>query len=91
MLLPETRESITLIEYISASGSYIPGFLILPSQLLLEGQFKNDIYPNYVFVTNKELGSGYSNNILVINWLEYFKEHSRPGTKTRSRVVYNKE
>jgi hypothetical protein len=31
MLLPETRESITLIECISASGSYIPGFLILPS------------------------------------------------------------
>jgi hypothetical protein len=30
MLLPETRESITLIECISAGGSYIPGFLILP-------------------------------------------------------------
>jgi hypothetical protein len=64
----ETRESITSIEYISASGSYIPGFLILLSQLLLEGQFKNNIYPNYVFSTNKESGSGYSNNnILVIN------------------------
>jgi hypothetical protein len=62
----ETRESITLIKCISTSGSYI-GFLILPSQLFLEGQFKNNIYLNYVFITNKELGSGYSNNILVIN------------------------
>jgi hypothetical protein len=63
----ETRESITLIKCISTGGSYILGFLILPSQLFLEGQFKNNIYLNYVFITNKELGSGYSNNILVIN------------------------
>jgi hypothetical protein len=67
ILSPETRKSITLIEYISAGGSYIPGFLILPSQLLLEGHFKNDIHPNYVFATNKETGSGYSNDILAID------------------------
>jgi hypothetical protein len=91
MSSPETRESITLIECISTGGSYIPGFLILPGQLFLEGQFKNNIHLNYVFVTNKESGSGYSNNILVINWLEYFKEYSCPRTKTRSGVVYNRE
>jgi hypothetical protein len=87
----ETRESITLIECISAGGSYIPGFLILPGQLLLEGQFENDIYPDCVFVTNKELGSGYSNDILAIDWLEHFEEYSRPGTKTRSGVIHNGE
>jgi hypothetical protein len=31
MVSLETRESITSIEYISATSSYIPGFLILPS------------------------------------------------------------
>jgi hypothetical protein len=91
MLSLETRESITLIKYISIGGSYIPGFLILPSQLFLEGQFENNIYPNCIFITNKESGSGYLNNILVIDWLEYFEEHSRPGKKTRSGVVYNRE
>jgi hypothetical protein len=63
----ETRESVTIIECISAMGSYIPGFLILSSQLLLEGQFDNDIYSNCVFATNKEMGSGFINNILAID------------------------
>ena len=87
----ETRESITIIEYISAIGSYIPGFLILPGQLLLEGQFDNNIHPDYIFATNKETGSGYSNDILAINWLEHFELYTRPGPKTRSGVVHNRE
>jgi hypothetical protein len=48
-------------------SSYIPGFLILPGQLLLKGQFNNNIYPDYVFATNKETGSGFINNILAID------------------------
>jgi hypothetical protein len=87
----ETRESITIIECISATGSYIPGFLILPGVLLIEGQFDNDIYPDCIFATNKETGSGFTNDILVINWIEYFEEHTRPGTKTRKGVVHNGE
>jgi hypothetical protein len=67
MSSPETRESVTSIEYISATGSYIPSFLILPSQLLLEGQFDNNIHPDYIFTTNKETGSSYTNNILAID------------------------
>jgi len=72
-------------------GSYIPGFLILPGQLLLEGQFDNNIHPDYIFATNKETGSGYSNDILAINWLEHFELYTRPGPKTRSGVVHNRE
>lgn len=79
---PETRESVTMIECINATGSYIPGFLILPSQLLMEGQFDNNIYPDCVFTTNKETGSGFTNDILAIDWLEHFKEYSYPRTKT---------
>jgi hypothetical protein len=82
MSSPETRESVTLIECISATGSYIPGFLILPGQLLLEGQFDNDIHPDCIFATNKETGSGFTNDILAIDWLEHFELHTRPGTKT---------
>jgi hypothetical protein len=57
----------------------------------LEGHFENDIHPDYVFATNKETGSGYLNDILVIDWLEHFEEHTRPGTKIRSGVVHNGE
>jgi hypothetical protein len=78
----ETRESVTSIEYISATGSYIPGFLILSGQLLLEGQFDNDIYPDYIFATNKETGSGFINDILAIDWLEHFELYTCPRTKT---------
>ena len=63
----ETRESVTTIKYINATGSYIPGFLILPSQLLLEGQFDNDIHPDCIFAMNKELSSGFINDILVVD------------------------
>ena len=72
-------------------GSYIPGFLILPGQLLIEGQFNNDIHPNCIFATNKETGSGFTNDILAIDWLEHFKLHTRPGTKTRKGVIHNRE
>jgi hypothetical protein len=67
MSSPETRESVTSIECISATGSYIPGFLILPGQLLLEGQFDNDIHPDCIFATNKETGSVFTNDILAID------------------------
>jgi hypothetical protein len=87
----ETRESVTSIECISATGSYIPGFLILPGQLLLEGQFDNDIHPDCIFATNKETGSGFINDILAIDWLEHFELHTRPGTKTRKGVIHNGE
>jgi hypothetical protein len=63
----ETQEFITIIKCISATSSYIPGFLILPSILLINRQFNNNIYPNYIFKTNKETGSGFINNILAIN------------------------
>jgi hypothetical protein len=67
MSSPETRESVTTIECINATGSYIPGFLILPGQLLMEGQFENDIHPDCIFATNKESGSGFTNDILAID------------------------
>ena len=63
----ETRESVTSIECISTTSSYIPGFLILPGQLLIERQFDNDIYPDCIFATNKETGSSFTNDILAID------------------------
>jgi hypothetical protein len=56
-----------MIEYINTTGCYIPGFLIFFSQLLLKRQFDNDIYSDYIFITNKESDSGFINDILIID------------------------
>ena len=59
---PDTRESITSIEAINAAGEAAPSMLILPGVVLLEHEFDNDINDNVLFATNKETGSGYSND-----------------------------
>jgi hypothetical protein len=33
----------------------------------MEGQFNNNIHSNYIFATNKEMGSGFTNDILAID------------------------
>ena len=48
--------------------------LILPGVVLLEHEFDNDINDNVLFATNKKTGSRYSNDQLVLDWLEIFKE-----------------
>ena len=71
---PDTRESITSIEAINAAGEVAPSMLILPGVTLLEREFDNDINDNVLFATNKESGSGYSNDQLVLDWLEMFEK-----------------
>ena len=49
--------------------------LILPGVILLEYEFDNNINDNVLFATNKETGSGYSNDQLALDWLEIFKKN----------------
>ena len=81
MLDPNTRESVTSMEYISVVGGVIPSMLILSGITLSEGNFDNDIGDDVVFANNTESGSGYSNDQLAIDWLEHFEKHTRPGVK----------
>ena len=88
---PDTRESITSIEAINAAGEAVPSMLILPGVVLLEHEFDNDINDNVLFATNKETGSGYSNDQLALDWLEMFEEATQPGIKIRHGTIHNKE
>ena len=88
---PDTRESITSIEAINAAGEAAPSMLILPGVTLLEHEFDNDINDNVLFATNKESGSGYSNDQLALDWLEMFEKATQPGIKTRHGTIHNKE
>jgi hypothetical protein len=74
---PDTQETLTSIEAINAAGDAIPGFLILPVQILLEKYFDNNISNDVVFTTNEETASGFTNDILAIEWLEHWGLHTR--------------
>jgi hypothetical protein len=73
---PDTQETLTSIEAINAADA-IPGFLILPVQILLEKYFDNNILNDVVFTTNEETGSSFTNDILAIEWLEHWGLHTR--------------
>jgi hypothetical protein len=71
---PDTRESITTIESCNTIGDAAPGFIIMPGKCLLEKYVWNDIPDEVTFTTNEETGSGYSNDILAIDWFRHWEE-----------------
>jgi hypothetical protein len=86
---PNVREMYTSLEAISSGGKKVPSMLILLGTELLEHYFNNNIDSEVLFGTNKETGSGYTNDQLALNWLEHFEYHTRPGKRTRRGVEYN--
>jgi hypothetical protein len=88
---PDTRESLTTIEAINVMGDYAPAMIILPGFTFLEKYFDNNISDNVIFATNQESGSGYTNNMLAIDWLIAFEKATRPGTKTCKGTIHNSE
>ncbi len=88
---PDTRETVTGIEAINAIGDATSALLIMPGFELLEKYSFNDIDDNVSFCTNRETGSGYTNDQIAIDWLEKFEEDTRPGVKIRNGVVHNGE
>jgi hypothetical protein len=59
---PDTRESMTSVEAINATGDAAPAMLILPGLILLEHEFNNDIDDNVLFATNTETSTGFIND-----------------------------
>jgi hypothetical protein len=86
---PDVREMCTGLEAISGGGRKAPSMLILPGTELLEHHFNNNIDSEVLFGTNKETGSGYTNDQLALDWLEHFEYHTRPGRRTRRGVEHN--
>jgi hypothetical protein len=70
---PDTRESLTGEEAINAAGEAAPAMLILPGYTLMEHEFNNDIDDEVLFATNTETDTGFINDMLAIDWLEYFE------------------
>jgi hypothetical protein len=88
---PDTRETLTSIEAINAVGDTIPGFLILPGQVLLQKYFDNNVSDDTIFATNEETGSGFTNDMLALDWLEHWELATRPGVRTRNGTMHSGE
>ena len=88
---PDIRESLTTIEAINAVGDRAPSFMILPGQVFLEKYFDNDIPNDVAFTTNEETGSGFSNDMIALDWFEHWEEATRPGIKMRRGIIHSGE
>jgi hypothetical protein len=66
---PDNRESLTIIETISARGEAIALFLILKGEILLEEYFNNNLNTETVFATSS---TRYINNTLSLKYIKHF-------------------
>ncbi|OAQ99520.1 hypothetical protein LLEC1_05927, partial [Akanthomyces lecanii] len=71
---PENRESATVIEAISAGGSFIPAFVILSGKQHMARWYSKGLDGKMkISVTS----TGYTNDEITFNWLEHFEEHTK--------------
>jgi hypothetical protein len=66
---PDNRESLTMIETVSARGKAITLFLILKGEILLEKHFNNDLNTESVFATSF---TRYINDTLSLKYIKHF-------------------
>lgn len=71
----ERGENVTVLACCSASGHYIPPFIVFKGKRL-NPAFENDVPPGSVVVMSD---SGYINGDLFLKWLQHFNEHRTPG------------
>ncbi|KJZ69539.1 hypothetical protein HIM_11081 [Hirsutella minnesotensis 3608] len=76
--------SITAIEAISASGNFIPSFLILPGVNIPLQWTQNALDRETILTTSLK---GYINDIIAIEWIEHFERHTRPRNPKEIRVL----
>jgi hypothetical protein len=65
----DNRESLTMIETMSAGGEAITPFLILKGEILLEEHFNNDLNTEIVFATSS---TRYINDALSLKYIKHF-------------------
>ncbi|KJZ70343.1 hypothetical protein HIM_10272 [Hirsutella minnesotensis 3608] len=68
------------LEAISANGRSIPSFLILPGVNIPVRWVDNDLDDNTIITTSPK---GYINDIIAIEWIKHFEQHTRPASGKR--------
>jgi len=81
---PENRESITVVETVSAVGKSIDPFVIMSGAILKEKHFDNDIAPGVLFGVSE---SGYSNDQLALQYIRHFDANTKPRNSDSYRIL----
>ena len=83
--VPENRESATAIEAISANGDVIPAFLILSGQMHMASWYDiPELDPDTVI---RPTPTGYSNDMISLEWLQHFDKHSAKSSRSSKRLL----
>ena len=83
--LEENRESATAIEAISASGRYLPLFLILTGKVHMDDWYKiKELHGDSVIGVNP---TGYSNDETMFKWIQHFDHFSTIGQVGSHRLL----
>ncbi|KAJ3479083.1 hypothetical protein NLG97_g8409 [Lecanicillium saksenae] len=70
---PENRESATVIEAISATGSFIPAFVILAGQKHMARWYLQELDDRMKISVTP---TGFTNDEITFNWLAHFEEYT---------------
>ncbi|KJZ68936.1 hypothetical protein HIM_11679 [Hirsutella minnesotensis 3608] len=83
--IPENRESATAIEAISVNGDVIPAFLILAGQMHMASWYQiPELDPDTVI---RPTPTGYSNDVISLEWLQHFDKHSEKSSRSSKRLL----
>ena len=83
--IPENRESATAIEAISANGEVVPAFLILAGQMHMASWYQiPELAPDTVI---RPTPTGYSNDVISLEWLQHFDKHSEKSSRSSKRLL----
>ncbi|XP_044714690.1 DDE superfamily endonuclease domain-containing protein [Hirsutella rhossiliensis] len=76
--------SVTAIEAISAAGSCIPSFVILPGVQIPARWVSNSLDDDTIISTSQK---GYINDVIAIEWIRHFEKHTRPVDPLQKRLL----
>ena len=83
--IPENRESATAIEAISANGQVIPAFLILSGQMHMSSWYQIPELDSDTVI--RPTPTGYSNDVIGLEWLQHFEKHSASSSLSSKRLL----
>ncbi|KAE8183083.1 hypothetical protein CF328_g8303 [Tilletia controversa] len=79
-----SRESVTCVEAVSASGSHIPPMVILAASQHSEAWVKNDLDKDTLIAVSE---SGYSDDILALRWIKHFNVKTKNLSRGHKRLL----
>lgn len=83
--VPTNRESATAVEAISTTGEYTPAFLILSGKVHLKQWYNMPELAGDTVIAVSD--SGYSNDVLSLDWLRHFDQHTKKKSKGKYRLL----